>query len=223
MLHFSAISLLAAASVFSLSAVHAPAPVDFLATKGKLNASSAKFQSAQASVHRENYVALIHDIDETTDGIVYVIRAQDGKSAFGLKTSGPHARTVDYKNGTVRAFNPATNCYNTVSAKGIDTYLTLGFGASGSDLEKVWNITDDGPDTIDNTQTEKLELVPKDPNVLANIKHVTIWVDPSRDVSLKQIFFFPNGDRSTATYTNIRLNEKIELKPFEFKSRECGK
>jgi outer membrane lipoprotein-sorting protein len=224
MIRFAAVTLLAATSVSSLAAAHAPAPPpDLHVTLTKLNAASEKFQSAQANVHRENYVALIHDVDETTDGIVYVIRAQDGKSQFGLKTSGQHARTVDYKNGTLRAFNPATNCYNTVAAKGVDTYLTLGFGASGTDLDKAWNITDQGPETIDNIQTEKLDLVPKDPNVQANIKHVTIWVDPARDVSLKQIFFFPNGDRSTATYTNIRLNQKIDTKPFEFKAKECGK
>ena len=39
---------------------------------------------------------------------------------------------------------------------------------------------------------------------------MTLWIDPTRDVSLKQIFFAPNGDMRTTTYANIRLNEKID-------------
>jgi hypothetical protein len=37
--------------------------------------------------------------------------------------------------------------------------------------------------------------------------HVTLWIDPALDVSLKQQFFQPSGDINTATYTNIRYNE----------------
>ena len=39
--------------------------------------------------------------------------------------------------------------------------------------------------------------------------HVTIWVDPVRGVSLKQIFYEPGGDTRTATYTNIRYNQPV--------------
>jgi outer membrane lipoprotein-sorting protein len=39
---------------------------------------------------------------------------------------------------------------------------------------------------------------------------VTIWVDPARGVSLKQIFYEPSGDNRTATYQNIRYNQPIK-------------
>ena len=47
--------------------------------------------------------------------------------------------------------------------------------------------------------TEKLDLVAKDPDAKNIFTHVTIWVDPARDVSLKQQFFHafrrhPDGD-----------------------------
>jgi hypothetical protein len=216
------ISYSAALAASLLGASHTPAPTNLSATLTKLDAASAHFTSAAANVHRENYVAILHDVDEKTDGSVYVVRSQDGKSQFGLKIQGEHARVVDYKNGVVRDYNPAINCFNTVAAKGVDTYLTLGFGASGKELAKAWTITDLGPESINGTATEQLDLVPIDPNVKANIKHVTIWVDPTRDVSLKQVFFFPNGDKSTATYSDIRLNQKIDTKPFEIKGKECG-
>ena len=39
----------------------------------------------------------------------------------------------------------------------------MGFGASGKELARKWEITDDGSETIDGTKTEKLELVARDP------------------------------------------------------------
>jgi hypothetical protein len=44
--------------------------------------------------------------------------------------------------------------------------------------------------------------------------HITIWIDPARGVSLKQIFYAPNGDNRTATYSNIRLNGSVNRKPY---------
>ena len=49
--------------------------------------------------------------------------------------------------------------------------------------------------------------------------HITIWVDPVRDVLLKQEFFTPSGDTQTAIYTNIRLNQPIDLKAFAIKCK----
>ena len=106
--------------------------------------------------------------------------SHDAATQMGLKTTGPGARTVEYKSGTVRVFNPATDCYDTVTRPGVETYLTLGFGGSGKDLAKAWEITDLGPETLDNTKVEKLDLLPRDPGVKANITKMTLWIDLTR-------------------------------------------
>ena len=200
----------------------APAPSpDLKATLARLDAASAHFTSAEARVRTEHYMAIIKDIDERQDGQIYVIRNKDGKTEVGLKTGGAHARTVEYNNGVVRDYIPGANCYNTVSKPGIDTYLSLGFGSSGKDLSKSWNISDLGPETIDATKTEKLDLVPLDAAVKANITHVTVWIDLDRDVSLKVIFYTPTRDTSTATYSDIHLNTKIKTEAYAIKGKPC--
>jgi outer membrane lipoprotein-sorting protein len=52
---------------------------------------------------------------------------------------------------------------------------------------------------------------------------VVLWIDVDRDVSLKQVFYTTSGDIQTAHYSNIRLNQKVDTKPFEFKGKPCGK
>ena len=199
----------------------APAP-DLQATLAHLDAASAKFNSAEARVHRESYSALLRSVDTMQDGSLYVIRSKDGKSQMGIRTEGASARIVEYKNGVLKDFIPASKCYNTVSKPGIDTYLSLGFGGSGKDLEKQWEISDLGPETMDSTKVEKLELVPRDPAVKANVTKVTLWLDLDKDVTVKQIFYAPTGDYNTATYTARKLNQKVDTKPYEIKGSACS-
>ncbi len=215
MLHrFAPVLLLAAASASA-----APAG-DLQATLAKLDAASAHFTSAEASVTREAYTALIKDTD-TQKGSLYVIRSKDGKSQIGLRTDGQGARIVEYKDGIVRDYNPATNCYNTINKPGIDTYLSLGFGGSGKELAKSWDITDLGPETLAGVKAEKLDLVPKDQGLRQNVTHVTVWIDLDRDVTLKLIFFSPSGDTNTATYSDIRLNKQVDTRSYTIKGKGC--
>jgi outer membrane lipoprotein-sorting protein len=102
--------------------------------------------------------------------------------------------------------------------------MTLGFGGSGRDLEKSWTITDQGAEPIKDgnrtVQTEKLDLVSKDQTIRNNFSHITIWVDPVRDISLKQVSYnAPTGDTRTVFYTNIRLNQPVTTDAFAIKCK----
>jgi outer membrane lipoprotein-sorting protein len=47
---------------------------------------------------------------------------------------------------------------------------------------------------------------------------VTVWIDPTRSLSLKQIFYEPSGDDRTATYNGIKYNAKIPADIFKPKA-----
>ena len=70
---------------------------------------------------------------------------------------------------------------------------------------------------MDGVSVAKLDLVPVQQNVANMFTHVTIWVDPARGISLKQIFYQPSGDMRTATYKNIRYNSPIAGDVFQLK------
>ena len=131
-------------------------------------------------------------------------------------------KTIVYSGGVLQFYQPQIDQMTVFHARDkqaqYESYLTLGFGGSGSDLEKSWNITYQGMETIDGVQTAKLDLVSKDAGVRANFSHVTIWVDPTRDVSLKQILYEPSGDTRTAYYKDIQYNKKISASVFKIKT-----
>jgi outer membrane lipoprotein-sorting protein len=221
-------------SGFSVVHVAAQAAPDRLKTVlAQMDASSATFQSAQADLRQELFTKVVHDT-ETQAGQVYFLR-KGGSTQMGLRMLPPDAKPgdqpaqiVEFKDNKARVFNPGTNQVDEFTASGknqalAQTLLTLGFGGSGSDLSKAWTIADQGPELMsDGSKTvtvEKLDLKPKDAGIANNYLHITIWVDPVRDVSLKQVSFeasggTPTGDTRTVFYTNIRLNQKVDAGPF---------
>ncbi|HXE19124.1 MAG TPA: hypothetical protein VN629_05920, partial [Castellaniella sp.] len=80
-----------------------------------------------------------------------------------------------------------------------------------------WNVTFQGMESVGGTQTAKLDLVPKDQNIRNNFSHVIIWVDLTRDISLKQQMVQPTGDSRTVTYSNVRYNKHPSSGLFQLK------
>jgi hypothetical protein len=97
-----------------------------------------------------------------------------------------------------------------------ESYLMLGFGASGKDLLDKWDVKYIGSEKIDGIATDKLDLVAKDPTVRKNIPKVTIWLDTSRAVSLKQVFDEGEGMSRVCHYTNIKVNQPLPSGAFSF-------
>jgi outer membrane lipoprotein-sorting protein len=194
----------------------------------RLDTKSAEFKSAQASFHKVLVNAFLKDKTEQ-DGSMYV-EGKGDHTQVGLKITGEGARTLDYKGGLLRVFNPALGCFDAVTAKNgqAESFLALGFGGSGKELASAWEITDKGTDTLTSdgkpVKVEKLDLVPKEQNVKNTVTHVTLWIDLVRGVAVQQELFSPSGDTQTAVYSNIRLNAgAVDKKPFEFANKPCGK
>jgi outer membrane lipoprotein-sorting protein len=218
----TAASILAAAGMITaaLSAGAAGQGNKLQQVLSQMDTASKTFKSAQADIKRVHLEKIVNDTS-TESGTVYFIR-NGNTTQFGGRF-GPELKIVEYKNGIVRLYTAANKHLDKVSASGanqgrVETFLTLGFGGSGTDLAKAWTITDQGTEQLSDgsktVQVEKLDLVSKDPSVRQNYSHITIWVDPTRDVSLKQEFFEPGGNTDTATYSNIRLNQTVEMKPY---------
>jgi outer membrane lipoprotein-sorting protein len=129
------------------------------------------------------------------------------------------SKVYSYVSGILNLYEKLTNQVTRFSkASQYESYLMLGFGASGKDLEEKWEITYLGPETLDGVKTEKLELVAKDSEVRRNIPKVTIWVDAERGVSLKQVFDEGPGLYKVCVYFNIKVNQPLPADAFALKT-----
>lgn len=127
--------------------------------------------------------------------------------------------TYSFADGKLRLFNPKIDQVQTIDkASAFEGYLMLGFGASGKELAEKWNITYAGEETVGGVKTEKLELVAKDATVRKNLPKVTVWLDTSRGVSIKQVFDEGQGQSRTSTFSDIKVNETLPGDAFTLKT-----
>lgn len=186
----------------------------------QMDASAAKFQSTQADISVDLYTAVVdeHRTQTGTTAFLHTGGVTEMSTRILTDNGQPAETDLLYKNGELDMYQPAIRQETIISAGAnrgeYDSMLTTGFGAGSKDLNAAWTITFQGMESIDGVQTAKLDLVPKDEKIRDNFSHFTIWVDPSRDISLKQAFFQPSGDSRTVTYSNIRYNKPLSEKTF---------
>lgn len=94
----------------------------------------------------------------------------------------------------------------------------LGFGGSGKDMLKSFDVKYIGTEKVSDIDSVKLELVPKSSKVRNTFDHIWLWIDPSRGVSVQQQLFEPSGDYRLAKYSDIQLNQKIPDSVFKLKT-----
>jgi outer membrane lipoprotein-sorting protein len=189
----------------------------------ELDAAAAKFLSAQADFTWDQFTAVVQE-HETQTGTIYFERKNGvtRMAAYLKQDNGKDApKTVIYDGGEVKFYEPTIKQLTTVRAGAnrgqFESFLTLGFGGSGTNLEANWKVSMLGTENMDGVTVAKLDLVPKEQKVLDMFTHVTIWVEPSRGISHKQIFYQPSGDLRTATYKNIRYNLPLQANVFQLK------
>jgi len=216
--------LVPAAAIFISPAFAQQKSADLATVLHQMDQASAKFKSAEADFRQDMYERVVK---ETTTQIGTIYFLKNGSTLqMGAKINPPTAKVIEYRNGSLQLFEPGSDHLTVMSAGNnkaqYESFLTLGFGGSGTDLAKAWDIADLGTEQVNDgskmVTTIKLDLVSKDPNVRNMVTHITIWVDPARAISLKQQFFMPSEDQRTTYFTNIRYNQPVNTKPFAIKT-----
>lgn len=195
------------------------------ATLAKLDAASANFHTATADFEFDSVQTDPVPDKDVQKGVVYYKRSG---SAFQM---GVHINDVNgqkvpkvivcCQGGAVKLYEEKLNQVTTLGKLSqYESWFMLGFGASGKDLAEKWEITDDGPEMVSGVNTEKLEMIPKDPAVKRNIPKVTLWMDLERGVSIKQLFDEGPGQYRVALYSNIKMNRSQPSDAFSIKTNK---
>lgn len=193
---------------------------DLQSVLSQMDASAAKFQDCQADFTADLFTQVVqeHEIQKGTTAFRRVGGALEMATKIETDNGQAAERDLLYKNGELDFYQPGLKQETVFSAGAnrdeYDSLLATGFGASGKSLTAAWDVKLLGMESVGGTQAAKLDLTPRQANIRNNVSHITIWVDVSRDISLKQVMFQPSGDTRTVTYSNIRYNVPLTASLF---------
>ncbi len=186
----------------------------------KMDDAAANFHTTQADFVWDQYQKVVDETD-TQKGTVFYRRA--GKEIEMMaEIKEPEAKFVLYKEGKLQVYQPKIEqviVYQTAGNQNeIESYLVLGFGGSGQDLSKSFEVSYAGEETVSGTTTGKLQLIPRSEKFRNNISKIVLWIDLSRGVSVQQQLFQTQGDYRLAKYSGIKVNAKIGNDVFQLKT-----
>jgi hypothetical protein len=203
------LSLVFAASlgcaILGLGAGAKPKPDDSASLESvlrKMDAVSANFRTAQAEFEWDYYQRVIDEIMDVQTGTIYYRR--ENKDIEMMAYEPKIDRVTVYDLGKDKA--------------DLESYVVLGFGGSGQDLQKAFDVTYQGTEKIGEVNAAKLQLIPKSEGVKKYYNRMVLWIDPDKGVSVQQQFFTPQGDYRLCKYTGIKLNEKVSDDVFKLKT-----
>ena len=215
-------------------APQAPAESPLNAVLKKMDATAAGFRTAQAEFEWDLYEKVIDEVDDIQTGTIYYRRSgkeiemmADVKMAGSdLKKLKPEPKYVLFSQGKIRMYQPKANQVTEFdlgkNRADLETYVVLGFGGSGQDLVKNFDVKYVGAETISGIATAKLELIPKSEKVRNTYKQIFLWIDLERGISVQQQAFQPGGNYRLAKYSSILVNGK-KIPDDIFKLKTTGK
>lgn len=201
----------------AVAAAHAQ---DLESVLTSMDKAAGNFHNAQADFVADQYQKVVDDHD-FQKGTIYFRKQGDSVEMAAAFTS-PDKKYVLFSNGLVSYYQPAIDQvteYNAGKNKAdFESFLVLGFGGRGHDLEKSYDVKFGGMELAQGVSAAKLELTPKSPKVKNMFNLITLWIDPAQGVSVQQRFDEPSGDYRLTKYSNIEVNKKISNDVFKLKT-----
>jgi len=197
-------------------------PVANLETALKqMDDAAAKFRTTEANFTWTQYNKVIDDVTETQQGKIYFRRAGN-ETQMAAEIMQPSAKLVIFSDGKIQIYQPRLDQVDIYDAGAhrdeFESFLVLGFGGSGQDMLKSFEVTYGGTEKIDGIDTAKLDLTPKSEKVRQHFAHIILWIDPQRGLSVQQQLFETSGDYRVAKYSGIQVNQKIPEDKFKLKT-----
>lgn len=196
----------------------------------KMDMVAANFHTTQANFEWNNYQKVIDEMIDVETGVIYYRRsskeiemmAEVKQAGASLSTLKPEPKFVLLSHGKVRMYQPKLDQVTEFDLgknhAEFESYAVLGFGGSGQDLEKTFDVTYMGQETINGVVTAKLQLVPKSAKIKETYSQILLWIDVDKGVSVQQQLFQGQGDYRLAKYSAIKVNEKIPDDVFKLKT-----
>lgn len=181
----------------------------------QLDRSAKDFHSLSANVERTTVTVVVNDHSTETGSL------QVRGDKMLLRMNPPDSRTVLRNGDNIYIYTPGLKQvqeFNLGKNRDLaDEFLLLGFGTTGTDLEKGFDIKLVGEDTLDGKKDVELELTPKSAAVLKQFSKIQIWLDETSWLPDQQQFTENgSGDYLTVRYTKMLRNPNIpdsEFKP----------
>jgi outer membrane lipoprotein-sorting protein len=186
----------------------------------RMDASSKTFKSVTANIKRSSYNELLRDSEPEESGDLRILRNKNGVAAV-LEFKQPNLYTVFVKDKKAYNYRPKAKIAEEYefgkNASTISQFLILGFGTSGEELRKNYEIKLGAAEKIGPTPTTRVELIPRSDEVKRLITKIELWIPDGQSNAIREKVSEPSGNYNLANYSNVNFNPSLPASAFDMK------
>jgi outer membrane lipoprotein-sorting protein len=204
-------------AVLAGTALRAEALSDILA---RMDQSARDLHTFSAKMKRTEYTKVLNDKEET-DGLRLVKRA-NGQTIGIVQIFGKNPQIIRFAGKTVEIYYPDAKRVEVYDAgkfgkmgKQADQLMLIGIGVTSADLRRDFEIKGGTPEKIGETNTTRIDLIPKDNDLKKYVEKIEMWVADKQSVPLQVKVTRTSGDYEQAVYSDIQFNPTLPDSAFQ--------
>jgi outer membrane lipoprotein-sorting protein len=202
--------------VTSVAPARAEALSDIL---GRMDRAAQEFKAVSAKLKRLSYTAVLDESSEI-NGVMRLKRARNG--IVGIVEFGePEPRVFHFSGHEFQIYYPKANTVEIYDAekytKTMDQVLLLGFGTSGAELKRNYDIKAGGAEMVGSERATRIDLTPKSSELRKLLVKVELWIPEGQSNPVQAKFTEPSKNFELATYSDLQVNPALPDSVFELK------
>ncbi len=185
----------------------------------RMDREAPLFRGITGRFERVMHTAIIND--NSLDGGAISMLRKSKELRVLLEFNKPEPRFIAFSSRSAEVFNPKINTvqiFDLGKQKSlVEQFLLLGFGASGKELARAYNIKYMGEENVGTLKASRLELIPKSDKVREHYTKIELWIAADAGHPIQQKLFEPSGNYMRMTYSAIKLNPVIDSAQLQIK------
>ena len=190
---------------------------ELAALLSRLDRAAADFKAMTAQVAYVTHTDVLNE-DNSENGRAVMKKVQPGEVQGLVEFGNPDPHTITFEKRHVQRFFPKIKTLEVYdlekNGEQLDRFLMIGFGTSGMELAKDYDVTWLGVESAKETggaRTVHVRLVPKSSEAKQYVKNMELWIPEQGDpYPLRERVLQPSGDYQVITYTDVKINPALK-------------
>jgi outer membrane lipoprotein-sorting protein len=185
----------------------------------RMDQAAVKFQSFTATMKSTDFTAVLNE-SEDSYGTVRLRKGKGGTQGI-FEFTKPNPRTIHLSGKTLEVFSPKGNTVEIYDAgkhiSTADEILLMGFGVSGSELRKNYDVKLAGSEVLNGERTSRLELIPKSEEVRNLTTKIELWIPEGKSNPVQEKLTQPSKNYHLVVFSDVKLNVPLPDSDYSLK------
>lgn len=187
----------------------------------RMDKAANEFKSMTAHVTYVTHTDVLNE-DDTETGTMTMKKVQAGEVQGLVDFTSPDRKTITFEKRRIQEYLPKLKTVQVFDlaqhGEQLDKFIMMGFGTSGSELAKDYDVSVLGTEDWQRQPAIHLQLIPKTADVKQYVQKIELWIPQQGDpYPLHEKILEPSNDYRLVTYSDQKINPPLSADALKLK------